>query len=131
MKSLIGFFIFLQIGFLSTASSSESLNWTDLEVGQKYELNFDIQLSDFLVISKGYGFIFEQSMSGGAFVYLRFLNLQCSDPTIETELILFNPEPEDTVNDKSIGLSHEDECKLAVYVETQFIADRSLFLRSE
>lgn len=131
MKYFLALLFLIPVSVLQAASNPGSVVWTELEAGKKYELNFDIQLSDTVKISRGDGFVFEQSMSGGMFVYLSFLNLQCTDEKIATELILFNPEPEDVVNDKSVGLSHEDECRLSVYVETKFITDRSLFLLSE
>lgn len=131
MKYFLALLFLIPVHVLHAASNQNSVTWTELESGVKYELNFDIQLSDTVKISRGDGFVFEQSMSGGMFIYLSFLNLQCIDEKLTTELILFNPEPEDVVYDKSIGLSHEDGCRLSVYVETKFIADRSLFLLSK
>jgi hypothetical protein len=109
------------------AAEFQPLNWGDLENGQKYELLSDIQLSDTVSLHKGEGFEFADIADGSGFIWLSFKNLQCADVQLKTEMILFNPEPEDQQNDKSIGLLQDENCMLSVYVETRFFYNKSIF----
>lgn len=126
MKALI-FAVVLSVAGLARAADVQALSWGDLENGQKYELLSDIQLSDALTLHKGDGFEFADIADGSGFIWLSFKNLQCENAQLKTEMILFNPEPEDQQNDKSIGLLQEEDCMVSVYVETRFFYNKSIF----
>lgn len=123
MKFLILTLTVLASGF----AHADVLNWGDLDMDQKYTLTTDIVFDNHLVLHKGDAFVVDDKGSGEGFVYISFKNLMCTDAKLKAELILFNPEPEDTVNDKSVGVEMFEDCEVSVYVETQYYYNKSMF----
>lgn len=121
------FLILILTILASQLASAEVLNWGDLDMDHKYTLTTDIIFNDQLVLHKGDAFVVDDKGAGSGFVYISFKNLMCTDPTLKSELILFNPEPEDTVNDKSVGVEMFEDCEVSVYVETQYYYNKSMF----
>ncbi len=113
--------------FGSTLASADVLTWGDLDFETKYTLTTDIVFNDQLTLHKGDAFVVDDKGAGPGFVYISFKNLMCTDPTLKSELILFNPEPEDTVNDKSVGVEMFEDCEVSVYVETKYYYNKSMF----
>ena len=107
------------------------LQWNDLEPANKYILTSDIQISEGVKLSKGDAFTFEDSYSDEApVIYFVFKNLMCTDSSLKSEMVLFNPEPEDQAHDKSIGVELEENCLVGIYVEPQFYYNKSVFSES-
>ena len=127
MKFLILTLTVLASTLASTAASANVLNWGDLDMDQKYTLTADVVFDNQLTLHKGDAFVVDEKGAGSGFVYISFKNLMCTDPTLKAEMILFNPEPEDTVNDKSVGVEMYEDCEVSVYVETQYYYSKSMF----
>lgn len=124
MKNLIAVLFCL----VSTSALAETLSWGDLEAGPKYILNADIPFENGMVLKKGDAFALDDMGQGNApVVYLTFKNLSCTDPSLTAEMVLFNPEPNDTAHDKSIGVEMYEDCYVSMYVEPQFFYNISVF----
>jgi hypothetical protein len=121
-------FLILTLTLLaSTFALANVLTWGDLDFETKYTLTSDIVFNEQQTLHKGDAFVVNDKGAGPGFVYISFKNLMCTDPTLKSELILFNPEPEDTVNDKSVGVEMFENCEVSVYVETKFYYSKSMF----
>ena len=112
---------------LSTSYASAQINWDELEVGPKYHLAFDLNFDNGATLKVDTPLVLQEVISLQApVIYFSFRNIACTDPTLTAELILFNPEPDDKVYDKSVGVQLEKDCVVGVYVETRFYYNKSL-----
>lgn len=111
------------------AVQANTILWNDMEVGPvKYSLIADVPLSSKLTMYKNHPFVLEDIFfSSLPLVHFTMRDLLCADPTLTTELELFNPEPENTVEDKSIGVQLHAGCLLEIIVESKYYYDRSIF----
>lgn len=100
---------------------AEIIQWNDIEIGPKYELSFDIPVSNEITLQKDHPFILEDVFfSSLPLVHFTFKDLLCTDMERQTELELFNPEPENTIEDKSIGVTLHAGCLFEVIVESKY-----------
>lgn len=112
---------------LSTSSAFASLNWDDLEVGPKYHLAFDLTFDNGAELKIDTPLILQEAISFQApIIYFAFKNIACKDPKLTADLILFNPEPDDHIHDKSVGVQLEEDCIVGVYIEPRFYYNKSL-----
>ena len=117
--------------FTGLMARGDSLPWNDLESAKKYILNSDIAITESIKLSKGDAFSLEDVSSGEIpVIYFEMKNLMCTDNSLKSEVVLFNPEPDDHAHDKSIGVELEENCMLGIYVEPQFYYDISVFSES-
>lgn len=131
MKYTIAF-LFLILSSIShgqpIAQTGERISWFDMDMNQKYVLNFNIDFDQNYKLSEGQPFQLIDSVSGyGPIIVYSFLDMTCQDKARVAELILFNPEPEDLAHDKSVGMELVEECVLQVYVEPKYAFDVSIF----
>lgn len=107
----------------------ETVFWNDLEAGPvKYSLIADVPLSPSVTLYKNHPFVLEEIFfSSLPLVHFTMRDLLCENPDLSTELELFNPEPENTAEDKSIGVQMHPGCLLEVIVESKYYYDRSIF----
>lgn len=120
-------FVLPIIFLLFTVNAQAGLNWDDLEVGPKYHLAFDLKFDNGLELKTDTPLILKEAISFQApVIYFAFQNLACKDPNLTAEMILFNPEPEDHVHDKSVGVELDKDCVVGVYIEPRFYYNKSL-----
>lgn len=104
------------------------LNWNDIELNQKVNLNSDIVFNEKIKLNKGDAFSLEDTMAFQAPVmYFSFKNLNCVDPGLKADMVLFNPEPDDIDHDKSIGVEIEPNCYVGIYIEPKYYYNISVF----
>lgn len=121
------FLIFL-FSTLSFVASAENLPWNELELGQKIHLAQDVNSSTLLPMKKNDAYFFEELKPiANQVMGLLFKNYQCTDDFYESELELFNLEPEDLQNDKSIGIQNIQSCYTVIYLEPKYFFSKSLF----
>ena len=112
----------------STAAFAEAPFWNDLELNQKYHTSKDIQIDETLTLKAESPLILSDVIAGELPVILFiFNNPNCTDPEFESEMALYNPEPEDTDHDKTIGITFSKGCTVDVYVEPQYYYNKSIF----
>jgi hypothetical protein len=120
-------FIFTIALLFFTATAQAQLNWDDLEVGPKYHLAFDLQFDNGVQLKTDTPLVLLEAISFQApVIYFAFKNLSCTDPNLAAEMILFNPEPDDHVHDKSVGVELDKDCIVGVYIEPRFYYNKSL-----
>lgn len=110
-------------------ANAETLAWSDLEEGPvKYSLIADLPLSPSVTLFKNHPFVLEQVFfSSLPLVHFTMRDLLCADPSLSTELELYNPEPENPDEDKSIGVQMHAGCLLEIIVESKYYYGRSIF----
>ncbi|MCM2353595.1 MAG: hypothetical protein NDI63_08255 [Pseudobdellovibrio sp.] len=120
--------ILLLISFLfSTTVLADVLTWDQLETANTYSLANDIEFAEGLTLKAGSSLYFNELITGQVPVIIfSFSDPNCKDASFESEIILFNPEPEDTDHNKEIGLQYS-ECSFDVYVEPQYYYGKSIF----
>ena len=119
---LLSALLFSQIAF------AEIPAWNDLELNQKYHISKDIKIDEALTLKAGSPLILNDVFAGQLPVILFiFNNPNCTDPEFESEMALYNPEPEDTDHDKTIGIIFSKGCTVDVYVEPQYYYNKSIF----
>lgn len=112
----------------STTAFAANYTWDELEPNVKYSVAQDIPISEDLIIKKDHPVYFEEVYLGMAPVMIfTMIDANCTDPEFESEMALFNPEPEDTANNKEIGIEFSKECKITVFVEPQYYYGKSIF----
>lgn len=122
--------IILLLSFvLSTSAWANILNWDELEPNTKYTVAYDIPFDENLTLKADSPLYFQEAMDLGGVPVMLFIfqNPNCVDPDFYSEMALFNPEPEDTQNDKSIGIGFSKECTVDIYIEPKFYYNRSIF----
>ena len=125
------YFVLVLAQLVSFTAWSAVLDWSDLEVGPKYHLNADIQFENGYILKKDTPLVLQEAIAMQApIIYLAFRNIICTDPTLTADLSLFNPEPDDLDNNKSVGVLLDTDCILGVYVEPRFYYNKS-FLRQD
>lgn len=113
---------------MSSTVWADVLNWNDLEEGNKYSVATDIPFTENLTWKADSPVYFEEVYTGMAPVLVfTFKDANCTDPEFELEQVLFNPEPEDTVHNKEIGIQFSKECNITIFVEPQYYYDKSIF----
>ncbi|MBY0554995.1 hypothetical protein K2P97_10740 [bacterium] len=126
MKSLI--LALVSSTVLTHTAQSEVLIWRDLELGSKYILNTEIPLDGADSLVKDGAFLLEDVFSGYAPVmHFAFKDLLCTNNQMTSELMLFNPEPDNQSEDKSIGVQRLENCYLEVMIEPKYYYDNSVF----
>jgi hypothetical protein len=111
-----------------TASAFAGLQWDDLTADSTYYLAADIPMKSDLTLRSGHPLILKQVNGMDISVILfTFVDPKCEDQSLETEMILFNPEPEDTSDDKSVGMKYDVNCEINVFVEAKNYYDKSIF----
>lgn len=114
-------FLFFVLIFVASSAFSKTLNWSELDFDTAYTLNSDIEFTDKVKLNKGDVLSFEDRGQGDApVIYFSFINASCIDAKLTAEMVLFNPEPQDHMNDKSIGVQLVEGCRVWMYVEPQF-----------
>lgn len=117
---------------LSTTVWADVLTWDELEPNNKYTVAYDIPIDANVTLKAGTPLHFNELITGEVPVMLfTFGDPNCTDPNFETELALFNPEPEDTAHNKEIGIQYSKECDVDVYVEPQYYYGKSIFQAQE
>ena len=118
----------LLISFLfSTTVWADVLTWDQLETTNTYSLANDIEFIEGLTLKAGSPLYFNELITGEVPVMIfSFGDPNCKDASYESEMILFNPEPEDTAHNKEIGIQYS-ECSFDVYVEPQYYYGKSIF----
>lgn len=129
MKSLLSVLVCLAMNSASAfEAQSETLIWRDLELNNKYILNTIIPLEAAVQLDKGGAFLLEDIFAGYAPVmHFTFKDLLCTDNKMTSELVLFNPEPDNHSQDKSIGVQRLENCYLEIMIEPKFYYDNSVF----
>lgn len=113
---------------LANTAQSEVLIWRDIELGSKYILNAEIPLDGAGSLAKGGAFLLEDIFSGYAPVmHFTFKDLLCTDNQMTSELVLFNPEPDNQSEDKSIGVQRLENCYIEIMIEPKYYYDNSVF----
>jgi hypothetical protein len=103
------------------------LNWDDLEVGPKYHLAFDLKFDNGVELLTDSPLVLQEAISFQAPVmYFAFKMLDCRNPNLTADMILFNPEPDDQTHDKSVGVELDRDCIVGVYIEPRFYYNKSL-----
>lgn len=111
----------------ATSNSYAQLNWDDLEVGPKYHLAFDLTFDNGVELKADTPLILQEAISFQApVIYFAFKNIACTDTNLTADMILFNPEPDDHVHDKSVGVELDKDCTVGVYIEPRFYYNKSL-----
>jgi hypothetical protein len=112
---------------VSTLAHAEALQWTDIEVDERYILNHDI------VFPEGYEFkagtkidVLDFIAGGIPVVYWQLHSEDCKNPDATAEMILLNPTPEDTTRDRSIAVALTEGCNLDVWVEIKDLYSNSI-----
>lgn len=122
-------FILLFSFVLSTSAFANVLTWDELEANEKYSVANDIPFDENLTLKADSPLIFQEAIDLGnvPVMLFTFLNPNCSDPEFESEMVLFNPEPEDTTHNKEIGVQFSKECTIEIYIEPQYYYNKSIF----
>lgn len=107
--------------------SYASNTWSDLEVNETYRLTHDLSLSSSLNLNSGSSFYFEELVPTDIYFHLKFRQTDCPSPDLLSDLILYNPSPEDPYFNRSVGLKMEEGCLLNIYIEPTDYYTRSLF----
>ncbi|AGH95305.1 hypothetical protein [Pseudobdellovibrio exovorus] len=119
--------VFFAVMMMSMIAQAEGLMWNDLEIGPKYELMMSVPVSAEVTFEKDHPFVLEDVFySSLPLVHFTFKDLLCTDMQRQSELELFNPEPENLVEDKSIGVILHPNCLLEVIVESKYYYGTSI-----
>ena len=120
--------IVLLIATLTSLPVFAAMTWDQLEPGKKYTLTADVAITSELSLKKGDAFTFEEFNSGDIPVlFYTFKNHSCTQDDLKSEMVLFNPEPDDKTDDKSVGVELTPGCHLEIYVETRHYGALSVF----
>ena len=124
--------IFTWIFLFSVHVFSAQLDWSDLELGQKYPLDFNIVLNSELSLPKNsYYRLIDITSSDAPVLIFTFKDQQCTNPNLKSDLILFNPDPENPGRDRSVGIEYQTICDLVIYVESPYYFEKSIFLKTD
>jgi hypothetical protein len=124
MNKIILLFSFL----FSTTVWANVYSWDELEPTQKYTVASDIPFDENLTLKAGSPLYFQEVITGMVPVMLFVFNdPNCTDPGFSSEMTLFNPEPEDTSHNKTIGVQYSEDCSVQIYVEPQYYYNKSIF----
>lgn len=119
--------VFFAVIMMSVLAKADSLMWNDLEIGPKYEFVMSVPVSPEVTFEKDHPFVLEEVFfSSLPLVHFTFKDLLCTDMQRQSELELFNPEPENPVEDKSIGVLLHPNCLLEVIVESKYYYGHSI-----
>lgn len=121
--------ILLLFSFLvSTTALADVHTWDELEMNHKYHVAYDIPFDENLTLKADSPLYYKDLIAGGIPVMVfSFVDPNCTNPDFESEIALFNPEPEDTVHDKSIGIQYSKDCVIDIFVEPQYYYNKSIF----
>lgn len=113
----------------STPAWANVLTWDELEANQKYSVVNDIPFDENLTLKADSPLIFQEVTDLGnvPVMLFTFTDPNCTNPEFESELVLFNPEPEDTAHNKEIGVQYSKDCAVEIYIEPQFYYNKSIF----
>lgn len=121
-------FILLFSFLFSTTVWADVYTWDELEPKQKYSVAYDIPFDESLTLKADSPLYFQEIITGQVPVMIfSFHDPHCTNPDFESEMTLFNPEPEDTTRDKTIGVQFSKECLVDIYIEPQYFYDKSIF----
>lgn len=122
-------FILLFSFLFSTTAWANVYNWNELEPNQKYSVANDIPFDENLTLKADSPLIFQDVTDLGNVPVLlfTFVDPNCTNPEFESEMVLFNPEPEDTVHNKEIGIQYSKECMVDIFIEPQYYYNKSIF----
>ncbi len=125
MNKIILLFIFV----FSTTVLADVLTWDELEPETKYSVAYDIPFDENLTLKTDSPLYFKEVTDLGnvPVMLFTFLDPNCTNPEFESEMVLFNPEPEDTIHNKEIGVQYSKECYVDIYIEPQYYYDKSIF----
>ena len=107
---------------------SSTLEWGDLDLNQRYQLNQNINIEN--VISYKMGDKFEMlDRIGGEIpvIYFQMHSVKCENPNLTSEMILINPNPKDTSTDRTIAIQLEENCNLGMWVEVKDYYSPSIY----
>lgn len=122
--------ILLLLTFLfSTTALAKAYTWDELEMDGKYHVAYDIPINENLTLKADSPLYYKDLIAGGIIpiMVFSFFDPSCVNPDFESDLTLFNPEPEDTVHDKSIGIQYSKECVINIFVEPRLYYEKSIF----
>lgn len=121
-------FVLLISFVFSTTAIANVLTWNELEPNNKYLLAYDIQFDDNLTLKAGSPLYFQTLITGELPVMIfTFGDPNCTDASFQSDMILFNPEPEDTAQNKEIGIQYSQECGVDIFVEPKYYYNNSIF----
>ncbi len=125
MNKIILLFSFV----FSTTVLADVLTWDELEAETKYSVAYDIPFDENLTLKTDSPLYFKEVTDLGnvPVMLFTFLDPNCTNPEFESEMVLFNPEPEDTIHNKEIGVQYSKECCVDIYIEPQYYYDKSIF----
>jgi hypothetical protein len=122
---ILAFSIFLSF---QTLSYAKNLDWNEIELYNRYSLNYPISFLGTIEFKVGDRFeVLSANADGGPVLYYQFHFIDCKNPTIEAEMILINHNPADTSRDRSIGVELERGCNLGIYLEPLDMYSSSIF----
>ena len=112
----------------NTKAQTKAPNWNDLEIDSAYHVAADIKLEDGTIIPAGRVLVLLDVASLDVpALALRFKDTACTNMDLKTPMSLFNPTPNDTSDNNSVGVEYETNCEVGVYVETKDFYDQSIF----
>lgn len=125
MNKIILLFSFV----FSTTVLADVLTWDELEAETKYSVAYDIPFDENLTLKTDSPLSFKEVTDLGnvPVMLFTFLDPNCTNPDFESEMVLFNPEPEDTIHNKEIGVQYSKECYIDIYIEPQYYYNKSIF----
>lgn len=118
---------FIIIVTLFINSIYANLIWNDISFDQKIFLNQEIFFEkEQIKLSKETVFILKDQfpLEQIKVEFFKFKLKKCSNPNIETEMILIDPKQKD---DNSVGVQITKDCILEVFVEFKDLYDQSFF----
>lgn len=123
MKILSALTLMLFFSFTALAK-----DWVDIEVNGHYVLNQTISFPGIAEFHAGDKFEATDFIAGGVpVVYYEMHSNDCKNPNLEAEMIILNPNPEDTSTDRSVAVDLEKGCILGVWVEIKDLYSKGLF----
>lgn len=111
MKTILALYLFAS--FTSYAANS----WNELEVSETYHLSQSLPLDSSWSLAAGTQFYFEEMIPTDIYFQLRLRQTECVNYDQVSDLVLYNPSPEDPYFNRSVGLQMEEGCLLNIYLE--------------
>ncbi len=124
-KIFITSFFFVLSANVSLANTS---TWNDLEINKSYSLNQTIRFPEGVELLSGEIIEILELNSGEAPVLYFQAHLEkCRFPELESDMILVNPNPNDTTHDQSVAVQIKRGCNIGIFLEPSDFYELSLF----
>jgi hypothetical protein len=108
--------------------TAATLEWGDLDLYERYTLNQEINFENKVTLKPGDSFDMLDRIGGEIpAIYLQFHSVKCENPDLSSEMILINPNPNDTSTDRTIAVELEEGCNLGLWVEVKDYYSPSIF----